>query len=48
MSTAVCSHLDTIEFTELPAPIEACAECLKVGSRWVHRAGRGQEFVRHR
>jgi hypothetical protein len=22
MSAAVCSHLDTIEFTELPAPID--------------------------
>jgi hypothetical protein len=31
-----CSHLDTIEFTELPVPIEGCEECLKIGSRWVH------------
>jgi hypothetical protein len=36
MSAAVCSHLDTIEFAELPVPIEGCAECLKIGSRWVH------------
>jgi uncharacterized UBP type Zn finger protein len=36
MSTAVCSHLDTIEFTELPVPIEGCEECLKMGARWVH------------
>jgi hypothetical protein len=36
MSAPVCSHLETIEFTELPAPIEGCAECLKIGSRWVH------------
>jgi uncharacterized UBP type Zn finger protein len=36
MSAAVCSHLDTIEFKELPVPIEGCAECLKIGSRWLH------------
>jgi hypothetical protein len=30
MNAAVCSHLDTIEFTELPVPIEGCEECLKI------------------
>jgi uncharacterized UBP type Zn finger protein len=34
--TTVCSHLETIEFTELPARIEGCEECLKIGARWVH------------
>jgi hypothetical protein len=32
MSAAVCPDLDTIEFTELPVPIEGCAEGLKIGS----------------
>jgi len=36
MSTAVCSHLDTIEFTEIPERIAGCEECLKTGDRWVH------------
>ena len=36
MSTPVCSHLDTIQFTELPDPIAGCEECLKTGSSWVH------------
>ena len=36
MSTPVCSHLDTIEFTELPGHIAGCEECLKTGDRWVH------------
>jgi len=36
MRPAVCSHLDTIKFTELPVPIEGCEECLKIGSHWVH------------
>jgi uncharacterized UBP type Zn finger protein len=31
-----CTHLDTIEVTELPNPIRGCEECLKIGSRWVH------------
>ena len=31
-----CTHLDTIEVTELPSPIRGCEECLKIGSRWVH------------
>jgi len=31
-----CSHLDQIEVSELPEPIEGCEECLKIGSGWVH------------
>jgi uncharacterized UBP type Zn finger protein len=34
--TTVCSHLETIKFTELPVQIEGCEECLKIGARWVH------------
>ena len=33
---AVCSHLDQIQVTALPSSIEGCAECLKLGSTWVH------------
>jgi hypothetical protein len=33
---AACSHLDQIEFLELPATIEGCAECLASGGSWVH------------
>jgi uncharacterized UBP type Zn finger protein len=36
MKAAVCRHLNTINVTELPVPIEGCEECLKIGSRWVH------------
>jgi len=36
MSTPICTHLDTIEFTEIPAHIAGCEECLKIGSAWVH------------
>ena len=32
----VCSHLDQIRVTALPASIEGCEDCLKIGSSWVH------------
>jgi hypothetical protein len=32
----ICAHLDQIQRTELPVPIEGCEECLKIGSGWVH------------
>ena len=31
-----CSHLDSIRFTELPADIPGCEECLAIGGWWVH------------
>jgi Zn-finger in ubiquitin-hydrolases and other protein len=33
---SVCSHLDQIQYTALPESIAGCAECLKIGSGWVH------------
>ena len=33
---AVGSHLDQIRVTTLPASIEGCEECLKIGSSWLH------------
>ena len=33
---ATCTHLDQIEFRELPEQIAGCEECLKTGDRWVH------------
>ena len=33
----ICTHLDQVELTELPASIPGCEECLKTGSRWLHR-----------
>jgi uncharacterized UBP type Zn finger protein len=34
--TPICSHLDQIEVSALPEPIEGCEECLKIGGTWVH------------
>ena len=36
MSTPVCSHLDTIAFTEGPEHIAGCEDCLKIGGTWLH------------
>ena len=32
----VCSHLDTIEVTELPDSVAGCEECLRDGDVWLH------------
>jgi hypothetical protein len=31
-----CAHLDHINVLDLPQEIAGCAECLAMGSRWVH------------
>jgi uncharacterized UBP type Zn finger protein len=33
---AECTHLDTIEFVEVPSEVAGCEECLKTGGTWVH------------
>jgi uncharacterized UBP type Zn finger protein len=33
---ATCTHLDTIEFRDVPDEVAGCEECLAIGSRWVH------------
>ena len=31
-----CSHLDTVQITELPEQVDGCPECLAAGDGWVH------------
>jgi hypothetical protein len=31
-----CTHLDTVEFVDVPDDIAGCEECLKIGGQWVH------------
>jgi hypothetical protein len=31
-----CTHLDTIEVTELPEAVDGCEDCLREGTKWVH------------
>jgi len=32
----ICSHLDSVTITELPAEIAGCIDCLATGGSWVH------------
>ena len=34
--TPICTHLDQVEFTELPDEIVGCEDCLATGGSWVH------------
>ena len=36
MTATECTHLDTIEITELPEEVEGCEECLAAGGQWCH------------
>jgi uncharacterized UBP type Zn finger protein len=31
-----CTHLDTIEITQLPPAVAGCEDCLALGSPWCH------------
>jgi uncharacterized UBP type Zn finger protein len=31
-----CTHLDTIEITELPEEVAGCEDCLATGDVWLH------------
>jgi uncharacterized UBP type Zn finger protein len=33
---AACTHLESIELTQLPASVEGCEECLAAGGVWCH------------
>ncbi|HEV7494266.1 UBP-type zinc finger domain-containing protein [Baekduia sp.] len=36
MSATSCTHLDTIEITELPEEVAGCEDCLASGGVWLH------------
>jgi uncharacterized UBP type Zn finger protein len=36
MSATSCTHLDTIEITELPQEVPGCEDCLAAGGVWLH------------
>ena len=31
-----CSHLDSVELTELPEEVDGCPQCLEAGDKWCH------------
>ena len=36
MTATECTHLDTVEITELPQEVAGCEECLQAGGQWCH------------
>ena len=32
----LCTHLDQVELSELPASVDGCEECLRDGGKWLH------------
>lgn len=36
MSDPVCTHLDEITVEELPASVDGCEDCLRIGTKWLH------------
>jgi uncharacterized UBP type Zn finger protein len=32
----VCTHLDTVRITQLPAAVDGCDDCLREGGVWLH------------
>jgi uncharacterized UBP type Zn finger protein len=32
----VCSHLDQVSLTDLPASVDGCEDCLRDGRKWLH------------
>lgn len=33
---AICTHLDSVEVTQLPESVDGCEECLALGDGWLH------------
>ena len=33
---AACTHLDTVEYRDVPEDIPGCEDCLRIGGWWVH------------
>jgi uncharacterized UBP type Zn finger protein len=31
-----CTHLDTVQITQLPEEVDGCEECLAGGTKWMH------------
>jgi len=36
VSANVCTHLDEVEVSELPAEVAGCEDCLRMGGKWLH------------
>jgi uncharacterized UBP type Zn finger protein len=36
VSARGCTHLEDIQLTELPAEVDGCDDCLRMGGKWLH------------
>ncbi len=36
MTDVACSHLDEMDVREVPASVEGCEDCLRIGGEWLH------------
>ena len=36
MSATACTHLDEVAVRELPAEVDGCEDCLRMGGKWLH------------
>ena len=36
MSAGGCTHLDQVTVRELPAEVDGCEDCLRMGGKWLH------------
>jgi uncharacterized UBP type Zn finger protein len=34
--SAICTHLDQVLFTDMPASVDGCEDCLRIGGKWLH------------
>ena len=34
--TDICTHLDQILVTDMPASVDGCEDCLRIGGKWLH------------
>ena len=32
----ICTHLDQVLVTDMPASVDGCEDCLRIGGKWLH------------
>jgi uncharacterized UBP type Zn finger protein len=36
VAVTACSHVDEVQLRELPAEVDGCEDCLRIGGEWLH------------
>jgi len=34
--SGICTHLDQVLVTDMPASVDGCEDCLRIGGKWLH------------